>query len=374
MIDVRPATLEEVQASVCDHQKVLPRGSGTKPALSTPPSGVASLDLSQLTGILEYEPAEFTFTALAGTRLDAVSQALAQHGQCLPFDPPLASRGATLGGTVASGLSGPGRYQYGGVRDFLLGVCYVDGEGLAIRGGGRVVKNAAGYDLPKLMVGSLGQFGVLVEFTFKVLPLPEATVTALLHYAQLNEALETIYRLAKSPLDPNAVDLEVEDAARQTAAKPGAGYQLVVRLTGLESAMPARLDRLVAIVDRPEIAIDLIRGSEENQYWERAREMDWIPSGWSLVKIPLTPRRIPDLEAALAGMHSLRRYSSGGQLLWLATPDPVQAVHERLLERGFSGLVVFGAPGLIRLGVRTGAAFEQLVKTALDPSDRFVKV
>ena len=288
MINAQPATLDEVQSIVCAHQKVLPRGGGTKPALSTPPPGVESLDLSHLTGILEYEPAEFTFTALAGTRLDTVSQLLSQQGQCLPFDPPLAGRGATLGGTVASGLSGPGRYQFGGVRDFILGVRYVDGKGQIIRTGSRVVKNAAGYDLPKLMVGSLGQFGVLVELTFKVLPQPEATVTARQHFSRLDEALETIYRLAKSPLDPNAVDLEVEEAVQSAAVQPGKGYRLLVRLTGLESALPTRLDRLKALVDQPGIAMDLLRGPEENQYWERVREMDWIPSGWALVKIPLT--------------------------------------------------------------------------------------
>ena len=369
MINVFPATLEEVQSIICAYQKVLPRGGGTKPALSTPPPGVTSVDLSHLTGILEYEPAEFTFTALAGTRLDTVSRLLSQHGQCLPFDPPLAGRGATLGGTVASGLSGPGRYQYGGVRDFILGLRYIDGEGQLIKGGSRVVKNTAGYDLSKLMVGSLGQFGVLVELTFKVLPQPEATVTARQHFSQLDEALETIYRLGRSPLDPNAVDLEVEETAQSRE-----GYRLVVRLTGLESSLPARQDLLKALFKQPGAAMDLLHGSEENQYWERVREMDWIPAGWALVKIPLTPRRIPDLEAALADLKSLRRYSAGGQLLWLATPDPIQVLHERLSDHEFSGLVVFGPPGLTRLGVRTGSDFEGLVKTALDPSNRFVKV
>ena len=369
MINALPATPEEVQAFVCAHQKVLPRGGGTKPALSTPPPGVATLDLSHLSGILEYDPAEFTFTALAGTRLDLVSRALSEHGQYMPFDPPLAGRGATLGGTVASGLNGPGRYQYGGVRDFLLGMRYIDGEGQLIRGGSRVVKNAAGYDLPKLMVGSLGQFGALVELTFKVLPQPEASLTALQHFTRLEDALEAILRLAGSPLDPNAVDLVVEEGD-----EPSGGYRLVVRLTGLESALPARLNRLKAIVNQPGFGMDLLDGPQENLLWEQAREMDWVPSGWALLKIPLTPRRIPDLETTLAGLKNLRRYSSGGQLLWMATPDPIPALNEQLAEKGFSGLVVFGPPDLTRLGVRIGASFERLVKAALDPSDRFVKV
>jgi glycolate oxidase FAD binding subunit len=364
MMNAQSAALEEIQAFVCNHQKILPCGGKTKPPLSTPPPGVTQLDLSGLTGILEYEPAEFTFTALAGTRLDAVSRLLAQNGQCMPFDPLLARRGATLGGTVASGLSGAGRYQYGGVRDFLIGVRYIDGEGQVIRGGGRVVKNAAGYDLPKLMVGSLGQFGVLVELTFKVLPQPEAALTACWHFTRLDEGLEAIFRMAVSPLDPNAVELESEHE----------GYRLSVRLTGLESALPARLDRLQTLVSQHESAVEIIRNSEETRFWEQMREMEWIPSGWALVKIPLTPRRMPDMEAALAGMESLRRYSAGGQLLWLATPDPIPALHERLFAKGFSGLVVFGPPGQIRLGVRNGSTFEGRVKKALDPAGRFVEI
>ena len=133
---LQPTTIDGVQQSVCAAARILPRGGGTKPVLSTPPEGVTALELSGLRGVTEYEPEEFTFTALAGTPLAEVNQILAEHGQYLPFDPPLVERGATLGGTVASGLSGPGRYQYGGVRDFLLGARYVDGEGNLIYGGG----------------------------------------------------------------------------------------------------------------------------------------------------------------------------------------------------------------------------------------------
>src|SRR5439155_368623 len=133
--------------------------------------------LSRLSGIVEYEPSEFTFTALAGTPLKAIIAALAERGQYLPFDPPLADAGATLGGTIAAGLSGPGRVRFGGLRDFILGVRFVDGEGRILRMGGKVVKNAAGFDLPKFFVGSAGRFGVLAEITFKVFPRPAATRT-----------------------------------------------------------------------------------------------------------------------------------------------------------------------------------------------------
>src|SRR5207253_308179 len=130
-----------------------------------------------LRGITEYDPSEFTFTAGAGTPVREIVAALAERGQYLPFDPMLADAGATLGGTVAAGLSGPGRFRFGGLRDFILGVQFVDGEGRVLRMGGKVVKNAAGFDLPKFFVGSVGRFGILTELTFKVFPRPVATRT-----------------------------------------------------------------------------------------------------------------------------------------------------------------------------------------------------
>jgi len=158
---IQPTTIDEVQKAVAGSTRVVARGSGTKRGLGALEGDATVLDLSRLSGVLEYEPGEFTFTALAGTPVAVVNRLLAEHGEYLPFDPLLAEGGATLGGTVAAGLSGSGRYRFGGVRDFILGVRFVDGTGALVRGGGKVVKNAAGFDLPKLMVGSLGQYGAL---------------------------------------------------------------------------------------------------------------------------------------------------------------------------------------------------------------------
>ncbi|HEX4962035.1 MAG TPA: FAD-binding protein, partial [Thermoanaerobaculia bacterium] len=123
-------TADDVQALVAaaieTQSRLLPRGGGTKTALSTPADGGAILDLSGLSGVLEYQPEEYTFTALAGTRVKDVAALLAEKGQYLPFDPLLAERGATLGGSVAAGANGPGRQRYGGVRDFLIAARFVD--------------------------------------------------------------------------------------------------------------------------------------------------------------------------------------------------------------------------------------------------------
>jgi|FaiFalDrversion2_1042247.scaffolds.fasta_scaffold00216_4 glycolate oxidase FAD binding subunit len=352
---VRPSTVPEIQEIVRERRSLLPRGGGTKPALSTPASETTVLDLSQFSGVLEYDPAEFTFTALAATPVREVERMLGAHGQFLPFDPPLAASGATLGGTVASGLSGPRRYRYGGVRDFVLGVRFVDGTGAVVRGGGRVVKNAAGFDLPKLMVGSLGQLGVLVELTFKVFPAPRAHATIRGVRARFEEALRDLLRLNTSGFDLEAVDLE----------PPGV---LWVRLGGQEESLEVRTKRLMAFLEGP---VEVLRGEEEQALWEGAREFSWVPAGHALVKVPVTPRRLAALETRLARAGAPRRYSVGGNCAWVAWPLDLALLHRTLVELGLAGLCVLGPPGRRMLGEWEGEAFARRVKQALDPQGKF---
>src|SRR3954447_2992182 len=185
-----PESLAELVDAVRSTPRLLAVGAGTKPRLSAV-DGV-KLTTAGLRGISEYDPSEFTFTAAAGTPVREIVAALAERGQYLPFDPMLCDAGATLGGTVASGLSGPGRFRFGGVRDFILGIRFVDGAGRLLHMGGKVVKNAAGFDLPKFFCGSLGRFGLLVEATFKVFPQPSARLTLLLEAADGDAAVKTM--------------------------------------------------------------------------------------------------------------------------------------------------------------------------------------
>lgn len=379
-MNLQPSTISEVQSAVQQHPRLWLAGRGTKPGLSTPPAGTAVIDLSGLAGVLEYEPGEFTFTALAGTRVADVQALLDQHGQYLPFDPLLAERGATLGGTVAAGLSGPGRYRYGGVRDFILGVRYVDGTGELVRGGGKVVKNAAGFDLPKLMVGSLGQYGPLVELTFKVFPRPAAYFSVRAAFPTVAAALPALLRVYSAPLDVDALDL-VPGAAGETgppgvpppptARAEAIGAALWVRLGGLPGALPARADRIRALLGGGEI----LAGPDEAAAWRAARELAWVPAGWSLVKVPLTPGRVAAFDASLAassaGQPIRRRYSVGGNVAWLATPAAPFTLEPALAQHGLAGLVLFGPPGPPLLGARRSEVFARRVKTALDPAGRF---
>lgn len=363
---IRPRTVDDVVAAVTSVPHIVPVGGRTKPGTICVPeaaeiNAVVRLDLTGLTGILEYEPGEYTFTALAGTTLREIGDALARHGQYLPFDPPLLDAGATLGGTVAAGLSGSGRRRYGGVSDFLIGVRFVDGTGRVVRGGGKVVKNAAGFDLPKLMVGSLGQLGVLTEVSFKVFPQPPAYTTLVAPLPDLETALQAMANLVAMPLDLEALDLSVTPAH----------IELRARLGGLPAALPARMDRVRHAVGRGE----LLTGDADRILWHDTREMAWA-GGRTLVKIPLSPTTVRMLDAMLAELNATRLYSAGANVAWCALDSGLDTLAARLEEQALTGLVVraHDDAGPLRsplIGAYPGRALFSRIKRTLDPLGRF---
>lgn len=358
---IRTERIEDVIAAVRGEPHLRVRGGGSKSALSAPAVGAVMLDVSGLRGILEYNPGEYTFTALAGTTVQDVEAALAEHGQYLPFDPPLASRGATLGGTIAAGLSGSGRYRFGGVRDFLIGIQMVDGSGQVVRGGGKVVKNAAGFDLPKLMVGSTGCLGVLTEVCFKVFPQPPAYGTLRTTYPTMAEAVTAMMQLASAPVDLFAMDLLPPDGSSTDAPT------LLLRLGGLADVLPDRLARLRDRLGRGEA----VESAAEAGLWQQSRELAWALEWPPLVKVALTPKRIPGLDAQLAAAGARRRYAVGGNLAWISWPHSLPALDAILQGLGLPGLVILGSPAQPRLGARHGDALAARVKQVLDPAGRF---
>ncbi|MCB0045390.1 MAG: FAD-binding protein [Caldilineaceae bacterium] len=354
---ISATTIEEVQAAVSMiGPPLLARGGGTKPALSQA-DGVGTLDLSGLRGISEYDPGEYTFTAYAGTPLAVVRHALAEHGQYLPFDPPLADAGATLGGTIAAGVSGAGRMRYGGVRDFLIGVRFVDGQGRLVRGGGKVVKNAAGFDLPKLMTGSLGRLGVLVEVSFKVFPAPAAYATVAATLPTMAEAARMVQQLAAAPVDWEALDI----------APAPKGATLWARLGGLKQALPPRVARVQELLEDSR----LLTPAEDEALWRRINALDFGNAADMLVKAALTARDIPALDAALAAAGAVRHYSAAGNLAWIAWPGSAHDLDRLLAGQRLPGLTLRGAAAFPLVGRRPAAAFLQPVKQTLDPAGRF---
>jgi glycolate oxidase len=350
-----PDAIRALQDAVREHPRVLPRGGGSKPALSTPPEGVTPLVVSGLRGIVEYDPAELTITALAGTPVRVVQAALAAHGQHLPFDPPLARAGATVGGVVAAGTSGPGRYRHGGVRDFIIGARFVDGTGALVGGGGRVVKNAAGFDLPRLMVGSMGRLGVLVEVAFKVFPAPPAWGTLVAEASGLDAALEAIGHAGAAGLDIEALDLE----------PPG---RLLVRLGGPQPALELRLERLRRVLALP---AEKLFGARDAELWDAARRLAWAPPGSSVVRVATSPRGTAALDPGLDG--APRRYSAGAAAAWVAWPPdrPLEALDALMREAGAGGVRLTGPAGPVLLGAAGGGAFAERVRRGLDPDGRF---
>ncbi len=350
-------TIEQIQEAVASRSRVRVAGGGSKPALSAD----ASLSLASLSGVLEYDPSEFTFTAFAGTPVAEVEKLLAEHRQYLPFDPPLAKSGATLGGTVAAGLSGPGRYRYGGVRDFLLGVRIVNGDGELIRGGGKVVKNVAGFELPKLMVGSLGQYGIMVEVSFKVFPAPAATATVGVDLPDLAAAMEMMDRLSLSSLDLACLEL-----------KPPS--RLWIRMGGLAASLPKRVERLRGLIGSDGDTVD-VPDDEEAALWEDFRDFAWLAASHGLVKVPLVRSQVAQAEELLASCESpvLRRYSVGGNVVWLGWPQelPSSKLEEILAAIERPGLALSGNWPTPLLGSHPENPFANRLLRVFDPNGRF---
>jgi glycolate oxidase FAD binding subunit len=355
--------IEVIKSIVRMTPRILPHGGRSKPALTALPHGATPLDLRDLSGILEYEPGEYTITARAGTPLAEVEAVLAENGQYLPFDPPFVDQGATLGGTVAAGLSGSGRYRYGGVRDFLIGVRFVDGQGRLVRGGGKVVKNAAGFDLPKLMVGSLGRLGVLVEVSFKVFPRPQSYVSLTVNYPDLESALDGMNQAASARMEIDALDL-----IAQNDGKGAATYALWVRVGGWEAVLPQRIAQL-----RTAIGAGMeVSGATEAAAWRAVREFTWAPADGMLVKVATSIAQIQALEQRLVTTGAMRRYAVGGNLGWIAWPGPIAALDQMLAALTLSGLVLRGETRKPWIGQPIDNVFVRRIKQALDPVGKFL--
>jgi len=186
------------------------------------------LDTRPYTGIVDYEPTELVITARCGTPLGEIEALLAERKQMLAFEPPHFGEGATLGGTIAAGLSGPRRANSGALRDFVLGAKLLDGKGEVLTFGGQVMKNVAGYDVSRLMVGALGTLGLITEVSLKVLPVPPAEATLRFRLSQA-QALQKLNAWGGQPLPLNA-SCWVEEQG---------GGTLYLRLRGAVAAVEA---------------------------------------------------------------------------------------------------------------------------------------
>ena len=210
---VRPTSADQIESLLrfADQRKfyVVPAGGMTRIRAGAPPEAIdILLDLTALRGTTFYDPGDLTVGFHAGTTIAEVQRTLAVNGQFLPIDVPQPER-ATIGGVLASAAHGPLKGGYGGVRDFCIGIEFITADGSRVKGGGRVVKNVAGYDLMKLLIGSYGTLGVITAANFKVFPLPKQTRTFIAEFASSGEAIVCRDRIVASPIGNNFMALEI---------------------------------------------------------------------------------------------------------------------------------------------------------------------
>ncbi|HYX68095.1 MAG TPA: FAD-binding oxidoreductase [Terriglobales bacterium] len=215
---------------------VVPAGGFTRQGIGYPPARAdLLLDLTRLTATQHYDPGDLTIGVGAGTRLADLQARLAIHQQFLPVDPGCPQR-TTVGGMLAASAQGPLEHGYGGLRDFCIGVRFVTADGKLGKGGGRVVKNVAGYDLMKLLIGSFGTLGVITSASFKLFHLPAATRTYMAEFAGLEEAITFRDRLLRSPLGPMCLEIANPRAAEYLGldARP---WRILVRAAGSDAVL-----------------------------------------------------------------------------------------------------------------------------------------
>jgi len=235
---VKPGSRDEiceiVKFAVAEKLAIVPCGARSKLAMGGPPSRYdIAVDMARLDHIVAYDPSDLTLSVEPGIPLQRLAGVLAGHRQFLPLAVPFLSR-ATAGGTIASGMHSPLRQAYGTARDFLLGVEFVTGDGALVKSGGLVVKNVAGYDLHKLMIGSMGTLGVITKVNFRTFPAPRSTRVFAASSDAVDGALEMRRRVAQSPLRP--LTMEIVSA--------GAVEMLASSLAARIEPGPAPVDRL----------------------------------------------------------------------------------------------------------------------------------
>ena len=336
---------ECVRAAAAGRRALRIRGGGTKDFYGRPTVG-ALLDTTAYHGIVNYEPSELVVTVRAGTRLADLEATLAAQHQMLAFEPPHFGDGGTVGGCVAAGLAGPRRAAVGGVRDFILGAKIIDGRGELLRFGGEVMKNVAGYDVSRVLAGSLGTLGLIAEVSLKVLPRPVAEAT--LRFA-MDEAA-ALHRLNEWGGQPLPV-----------SASAWRGGVLDVRLSGASAAVAAAVARLGG-----ERLADDVAGA----LWPALRDQrDPFFDG----DLPLWRLSLPS-DALAVELEGAQLVEWGGAQRWLRSELPPAEIRAQAAALG-------GHATLFRGASPNGAVFHPLpapmlalqrqLKTAFDPAGVF---
>ena len=292
-IVAHPSSAEEVVAAVRLAENlgaaIIPFGSGTHVHVGNLPARYdVALSTAEMAGVLQHNAPDMTVTVSAGMTLESLAEVLREAGQWLPLDPPW-PEAVTVGGLIAADLNGGLRSSHGKVRDYLIGLRAVIGAGDLVRGGGQVVKNVAGYDIPKLMTGSFGTLGVIVEATFKVRPLPPADLTVALPEVSMQGAFERVDAIVNARVAPWTLD--VIDAAAANAVGLGSRPHVLARFGGEAPEVHEQLDRLA----------NVLAGSERLPQGVAAqlRNFPLQGPGSVAVRLSLLPKELPGMLEAI---------------------------------------------------------------------------
>lgn len=263
---------------------VIPMGMGTK-------SGVGKslrradivLSTRKLNRVIEHESSDLVATTESGITLAEFQTQLGRKSQFLPVDPPHAGKGATVGGIIATNDSGPIRLRYGTTRELLIGLKVVRADGAIFKGGSKVVKNVAGYDLPKLFVGSLGTLGIIAEATFRLYPVPESSKTYLAAFESLDKAHDVVRSLIDSNLVMTALEHITPGLAAGIAERVGIGikgnrYTLAVRIMNVSRAVEDQISTVAAFSFGKGGEGLILEGEKESALWDEVTEFPWRSS------------------------------------------------------------------------------------------------
>ncbi|WP_211224680.1 glycolate oxidase subunit GlcE [Oceanospirillum beijerinckii] len=340
---------DQVIQAYRDKQPLRIVGGGSKSALGHTVTGT-DLCLNHYQGIINYEPSELVITARAGTPLHIIEATLAEQGQMLGFEPPRYNNKATLGGTIACGLSGPRRPYSGAARDFVLGCRMINGKGERLNFGGQVMKNVAGYDVSRLMCGAQGTLGVLLDISLKVVPRPQLEQTLSLECDE-TQARTLLNNLGLKPLPISA-----------TCYQDG---QLCIRLSGSESAVMAAAQ---FIGGEQQIGGEQLSGDEaltgREQLWQQLREQQLPifkqPFFWRLSLPPATgplPKEIVEQQVI----------EWGGAQRWITSQADPETVWNLARSLGGHG-TRYGTDESLRQPLEPGLfKLSQQLRTSFDP-------
>jgi len=358
------------------------RGNGTKTGMLRPVQAARTLSTSGHTGITLYSPKELIIAARAGTPLPEIEAALAKNGQYLIGEPPDLSQvlpgppaPQTIGGVVATNLSGPRRVAWGAMRDHVMGLRAVTGRGEVIHSGGRVLKNVTGLDLCKLLTGSHGTLGVITEVTLKVLPAPESSGTLVLHGLEAEPAVAALSAALGSPYGVSAAAWLPADAAMRVPALAGAaGSVALIRIEDFATSVAYRLDRLFGALGGGKA--DLLGEAASRSVWQAVGSALPLPAtpNDAIWRVSVRPSAGPAVLAVVPQAQGFLDW--GGGLVWLAGPATAEthAAVEQAARHTGGTWTLLRAPGPLRSAVRVVpdeaeplARITRRVKAAFDP-------